>query len=369
MLHLPDFSALSEEQDDVLDLPLDSSVIVTGPPGTGKTIIAIWRANMLHRSERPTLLLMYGKLLSSYTQAAVKTSGTDGVVSTYHRWFPQFFKEAYGVSPPKVDRYNFDWGECKKVIMTSPVPPAERRHIIVDEGQDLPQDFFLVLRLVSRSMTILADENQRITSDQSTIAEIKAATGIREVRCLTTNYRNTRAIAEFAAEFYTGLASGRPRLPPPSRNGERPSLHAHSNLYDTVSQIVSYERTFPDKSIGVMVPYSAQVKSFYNRLSGKTRVPVQGYLSSQPGLGMPQLDFSKPGVKLVTWASAKGLEFDTVFLPELQTFKGDPRSDDFRMKMYVLASRAKSQLFLQYSGEGVPAIVNELPSSLFEDRR
>src|SRR6476620_344263 len=109
MLHLPDFSALSEEQDDVLDLPLDSSVIVTGPPGTGKTIIAIWRANMLHRSERPTLLLMYGKLLSSYTQAAVKTSGTDGLVSTYHRWFPQFFKEAYGVSPPKVDRYNFDW--------------------------------------------------------------------------------------------------------------------------------------------------------------------------------------------------------------------------------------------------------------------
>lgn len=369
MLHLPDFAALSPEQDDVLDLPLDSSVIVTGPPGTGKTIIAIWRANMLHRSERPTLLLMYGKLLSGYTHAAVEKSGTDGVVSTYHSWFPRFFKEAYGMSPPKVDRYNFDWDECKKVIMQSPVPAAERRHIIVDEGQDLPQDFFLVLRLISRSMTILADENQRITSDQSTIEEIKAVTGIHEVRTLTTNYRNTRPIAEFAAEFYTGLPTGRPQLPPPSRRGERPALYGHRNLYDAVAQIVAYERANPDRSIGVMVPYTVQVKSLYNRLSGKTRAPVQGYLSNQRGHGMPQLDFSKPGVKLVTWASAKGLEFDTVFLPELQSFKGDPRSDDFRMKMYVLASRAKSQLFLQYSGEGVPAIIRELPSGLFEDRR
>src|SRR4051812_29930502 len=113
MLQLPDFNALSEEQDDVLDLPLDKSVIVTGPPGTGKTIIAIWRAHMLHRAKRPTLLLMFGKLLSTYTRAAVEKSGVDGVVSTYHSWFPRFYGEAYGESPPMLDRYNFDWAACK----------------------------------------------------------------------------------------------------------------------------------------------------------------------------------------------------------------------------------------------------------------
>ena len=100
MLQLPDFNALSEEQDDILDLPLDVSTLITGPPGTGKTIMAIYRAQMLDKARRPTLLLMYGKLLSTYTKAAVKESGIDGVVSTYHSWFPRFYQETYGSRPP-----------------------------------------------------------------------------------------------------------------------------------------------------------------------------------------------------------------------------------------------------------------------------
>jgi DNA helicase IV len=368
MLQLPDFNALSIEQDEVLDLPLDTSVIVTGPPGTGKTIIAIWRAHMMHKAGRATLLLMYGRLLSTYTGAAVAAAGLDGVVSTYHSWFPKFFQESYGKPPPKLDQYTFDWTACREVFMASPVPKPQRRHIIVDEGQDMPKDFYLALALVSSSMTILADENQRITPDQSTLDEIRAATGVREMRTLTTNYRNTRPIAEFAARFYTGLPSGIPDLPPASKGGERPSLTAHRNMHDAVQQILTYERTFANQSIGVLLPYAWQVKSFHNRLSGKTKNPVHGYLSGRNGKAL-SLDFAKPGIKLVTWASAKGLEFDAVFLPELQSFKGDPSDAGFRMQMYVLSSRAKQRLFLQYSGEGVPALVDSLPLDLVEDRR
>ncbi len=119
----------------------------------------------------------------------------------------------------------------------------------------------------------------------------------------------------------------------------------------------------------MLLPYTKQVKSLYNRLDGKTKKPVQGYLGGDDGGAFPTLDFGKPGVKLVTWASAKGLEFDTVFLLELQSVKGDPTGDDLRMKMYVLASRAKKQLFLQYSGEGVPPFVDSLPLALVDDRR
>lgn len=369
MLQLPDFNSLSEEQDDILDLPLDASTLITGPPGTGKTIMAIYRAQMLDKARRPTLLLMYGKLLSTYTKAAVKKSGIDGIVSTYHSWFPRFYQDTYGGKAPMADRWTFDWAEIKRKIMQSPVPEQQQRHIIVDEGQDMPQDFYLVLRLISRCMTVLADENQRITSDQSTLAEIQAATGIREVHTLTRNYRNTRPIAEFAAQFYTGLPSGIPDLPGKMVTGERPALYHHKNLHSSVQQILNYEATFKDRSIGVLLPYTTQVKSLYNRLDGKTKKPVQGYLGGDAGDAFKSLDFAKPGIKLVTWASAKGLEFDVVFLPELQSVKGDPAGDDLRMKMYVLASRAKKQLFLQYSGEGVPPFVDSLPLSLMDDRR
>jgi DNA helicase IV len=369
MLDLPDFNDLSPEQDDILDLPLDSSVIVTGPPGTGKTVIAIWRANMLHRAGRPTLLLMYGKLLSTYTATAVKKLGLDSSVSTYHSWFPQFYKETYGEFPPKLAQWKYDWTACKEKMLNSPVPEKLRRHIIVDEGQDMPKDFYLVLRLVSSSMTILADENQRITEDQSTIAEIQAASGVKEVRTLTKNFRNTRQIAEFAASFYVGLPSGIPELPPQSRAGERPILLHHKDLGESVRHLINYEKTYGDHSIGVLVPQVWQLKSLYRRLGRKTRRPVQAYIAQKNNGGLPVLDFAQPGIKLVTWASAKGLQFDTVFLPELQAVKGDPKSDEIRMKMYVLSSRARQRLFLMYTGDGTPNFVDALPFDLLEDRR
>lgn len=369
MLSLPDFNSLSAEQDDVLDLPLDTSVIVTGPPGTGKTIIAIWRAYMLHRVERPTLLLMFGKLLSEYTRSAVKQTGTDGLVSTYHSWFPRFFREAYRQDPPKIDQWRYDWQRCKEILLANPPPPSLKRHVIVDEGQDMPKDFYLVLRLISTSMTVLADENQRITSDQSTIREIQVATGIKEIRTLATNFRNTRQIAEVSAHFFTGLRTGRPDLPPTERAGERPSLSSFRNLNDCIQRIVTYERNFGDRTIGVLVPYAAQVKSFYNRLSGKTAHPIQVYMSGYAGKNLPKVDFSTPGIKIVSWASAKGLEFDTVFLPELQAVREDPAQDAFRMRMYVLTSRAKRDLFFHYSGEGEPELLKSLPMHLVEDRR
>jgi superfamily I DNA/RNA helicase len=370
MLELPDFDALSEEHDDILTLPLDASCLITGPPGTGKTVMAIYRASMLQQSGRDALLLMYGRLLSSYARAAIAKLEIDGVVSTYHSWFPRFWRQHYGGQPPKASRWTFDWAACKERILSEP-PPDEQRHILVDEGQDMPQDFYLLLRLISQSLTVFADENQRITEQQSTLAEIRAATGIRKVLTLTKNYRNTRPIAEFAATFYTGLPSGIPELPPESARGERPFLMAHEKLHDAIDFIRTYENNHRDQTIGIFLQRRPKVVQFYNRLNTKTRNPVQVYLSreSRTDPVLPQIDFATPGIKLLTHASAKGLEFDTVFLPELQAVTGDPHSDDLRMRFYVMSSRAKQTLGLMYTGEGVPRLVHALPLALMEDRR
>ena len=52
-------------------------------------------------------------------------------------------------------------------------------------------------------------------------------------------------------------------------------------------------------------------------------------------------------VTVLCFASAKGLEFDAVFLPELQTIdvKGRER-DTIRMNLYVMCSRARTHLWL-----------------------
>ena len=167
---------------------------------------------------------------------------------------------------------------------------------------------------------------------------------------LTRNYRNTRPIAEFAASFYTGLPSGIPELPPSSARGERPFLMAHEKLHQTIEFIRNYENNHRDQSIGILLDGQGKVSS---STIGSTE-------DAKPGTGLPQprcvvthrgmhIDFADPGIKLLTYWSAKGLEFDTVFLPELQEVTGDPQADDVRMRFYVMSSRAKKVLGLMYT--------------------
>jgi DNA helicase IV len=370
MFTLPDFDELTPDQDDVLAAHLDSSAVVTGPPGTGKTLMAVQRAHLLHRARRPTLLLMFNRLLSSYTGAAVMSLGLDSVTSTYHQWFGRFWRRHYGGRPPGDGAYNHDWAECKRIIMQRQVPPQEKRHVIVDEGQDLPRDFYLVLRLVARSLTVFADENQRITEHQSTIEEIQAATGISTVRRLTRNRRNPRPIAQFANHFYTGLPSGTAELPPPHPTDEPPVLDAHPRVHEAVEYLADYEQSRPDLTMGVLLPRATDVRTFHNRLGRRSRNQAQLYVSKEHRRpDDPQIDMSTPGLKILTWASCKGLEFDAVFLPELQHVPGEPTGDDVRMKLYVVCTRARRSLTLLYTGDGEPAIIGTMPFHLMTDKR
>ncbi len=121
MLRLPTYEDLSKEQQHIFDLTLDESHLVTGPPGSGKTVMAIYRAEMLHRTRKePTLLLMYGRLLSRYSAAAVKSLRIESIVRNYHSWFRDWFKDTYDRLPPRDGRYGFYWQECFRLIMQSP---------------------------------------------------------------------------------------------------------------------------------------------------------------------------------------------------------------------------------------------------------
>lgn len=151
----------------------------------------------------------------------------------------------------------------------------------------------------------------------------------------------------------------------PEREGERPALIQFENLHATVDYIARFERNNSDLDIGVLTPTKSLQKKFINRLEGKTTNPVQSYRAGEK----QKVDFAQPGIRVINYQSAKGLEFDAVFLPELQELTDDLAAPGVKMRYYVLLSRARTQLFLSYSGAEEPAIIELFPVQMVERRK
>jgi len=364
-MRLPSYQDLSKEQDRINNLSLEASHLIVGPPGTGKTVMALYRAKMLQKKSAAAILLMYSRLLSQYTSAAVLELGIDGVVKTFHSWFWQFYRRLYRREPPQIEDFKYDWTEVLSKVNLSPPEENGLPHLIIDEGQDLPKQFFPVARHLARYLTIFADENQRLWEDNSTIDEIKTYSGINQIHSLTRNYRNTYEIAQLAAHCYTGLKSGIPKLP--ERHGDTPVMVHHQNLNDAVQFIARFENSNSDLDIGVFTATKKLQRKFVNRLDGKTKNPVEFFEGGHGAQGNV-LSFGRPGIKVINFQSAKGLEFDAVFIPELQQVDVSPNDPVLRMKFYVLISRARDRLFLSYSGADEPRILPILPRNLLEWR-
>lgn len=362
-MRLPAYQDLSKEQDRINNLPLEGSHLIVGPPGTGKTVMALYRAKLLRKQSASATLLMYSRLLSQYTSGAIEELGIQGAVETFHSWFCSLYWKIYRTAAPQIEDFKYDWTEI--LTKVNRIPPAQNRvsHLIIDEGQDLPKEFFPVASHLARHLTVFADENQRLMEDNSTIEEIKTYSGIKQIHTLTRNYRNTYEIAELAAHFYTGLPTGIPDLP--ERRGARPVMLQSKDLNATVEFIALFERNNPDLEIGVFTPTTKLQRKFVNRLRGKTKNPVEHF---EGGLGSqsPVLSFGREGIKVINFPSAKGLEFDAVFIPELQEIATDPNDPVLRMKFYVLVSRARERLFLGFSGQDQPRILEMFPKELLE---
>lgn len=365
-MRLPSYQDLSKEQDLIKDLPPDGRYLVVGPPGTGKTVMGLYRAAMLKKRRRKAHLIMYSRLLTQYTQSAADELLLAGTVETFHSWFPAFYWRNYYMRPPTTEPYRYDFDAALILINSRPRPVEVDTDLIVDEGQDLPKQFYLLTTVIAENVVVFADENQRITDWCSTIAEIKAFGMFKDIHKLTRNYRNTREIADLAAAFYTGLPSGIPL--PPLRHGDAPVMRAHSNLMEFAERLRIYEQNNQDKAIGVFVPTSnVQRRLMTLLLDAGTVHPPQTYIGGQ-GRKAVKVRFDVPGIIVTHYKSAKGLEFDTVFLPELQEIMDDLSLPEIRMKFYVLVSRARDELYLSYSGKGEPSIIKLIPENLVERR-
>ena len=369
-MRFPSSADLSNEQLAVLGLPFDRSWLVTGPPGTGKTVVAIHRAQTLANANKDFKILTFYRALRMYmSNALVEVGAAEDGIEGFFSWFRAYFAELTGAAPPMLGEWSFDWTAVHEALNdVAPISPIAGT-LLIDEGQDLPSGFYVFARLLCDHLMVFADENQRIFDDQVTLSELKLLARIPDdgVFELNVNYRNTREIALLAREFYAGAPTGIPDLP--SRTGKVPVMRRFDTWSDSLERIRKWADGHDSEQIGVFLPKGWVVKRWSADLKEKLdSIPVQAYYNPRRGRP-PRVDFDKPGIVVTTLQSAKGLEFDTVFVPELNQWWHDPSDPVTQALLYVLTSRARSRLEFHYSGKGEPKVLQLFPGGGVIERR
>lgn len=345
---------LTSAQRDCLDaLPLTGNHVVSGPPGSGKSLLAGHRAVHLVLTGRPTLLLSRSNLLRQLlgdTLRGITVPGAPVEAATVHSWILRRF----GRDAPRTEDGWFDWTTLTHwTAATLGEDGAATPHLVVDEGQDLPPGFYRLARLTAASVTVFADECQRLTETNSTLTEIAAGLGRSAGRVdVAGNHRNTREIASLAEHFRTGG----PVSDMPVRSGPLPAIRRYGGVKAVAADIAFMVAAQPRHRIGVIVNSlrTATELMRYLERSRLTHEP-QLYSSAASAGRYRDLDLTRPGVVVVHRASAKGLDFDTVLVPDTESDSAtDPTAVSLRMAYYVMITRAREQVVLGWQGTRLP---------------
>lgn len=369
-MKFPPFSGLDADQKRILGAPPRESILVLGPPGTGKTVAAFFRAAHLqehhsktgNKATRPQVI-MYNKVLSKYASKRDGDVAKGVTSSTMHSWVWGWHKAFARSQPPSLpdDRFAHDW--MKILANAAPIAAGDPDkvnfgHLIVDEGQDFPTDMYRVLSTIAQmangpggkpAITVFADDNQRMNEKQnSTVEEIEKAMALPKERVylLKKNYRNSKQIAMFARHYFVGAVTGIPDLP--DRIGKYKPRITRAKDMDAIRDKVSiFAKNNPGMQIGVLCPGNSIRRTLFNKVENSVRgtgLVVQTYAS---GDKVDFMDFDRAGtITILNLHSAKGLEFDAVFIVDPFVDGAGALSVQSKMQLYVMASRARDYLEL-----------------------
>lgn len=339
-MQLPKLDDLLEDQMQIYEHPHDSNLLVAGPPGSGKTTLAVMRANFIRNTGSEVVVISRNKLLVGL---AAQLGGDGFVAKTMHQFVSKHYHTTFGENAPEPTQYNYDWAQIIEDYRRHGVTP-HMDHVLIDEGQNLPAGFFeWIVRFVAKVVTVFADENQTTSDSRSTLQDLVQAVR-RSPFLLSVNHRNTREIAA-VAEYFHRSQNIPPAMVRRPAGGEMPRLATIADMNILAAQ-VSVHYGNRGGSIGVIVRSMQQVTELTRQLAVALgpHTRVEGYVSSAP-LGYGRIRTMDAGVTVLTSESAIGLEFNTVFLQDLERSLPCTEVEDAR-RMYMLCARARDVLTL-----------------------
>ena len=358
-------------------LPKQGRHLIIGGPGTGKSVLALLRANRHHDAEESYVFLVYNHLLRRASMQLFRDREEVHYLRNqqWESWFGGQIYELSGEnlprlpSEPNTNYTDIDWDGVQRIVGEINVERlSEQRsiYLIIDEGQDMPPQFYrALLNMGYENVYVVADQSQQIKKQNSTRQQIQDSLAIQpsDVIELKKNHRNTHWIAKLARHFYTGdPASPPPELPapPPEQLVEEGSVempvlyeYAPGDFEKVINQILIRAHLNSERLIGVIVA-NDKVRTRYidafrtiGIWSVGERPRVTTYHMNMNRQEVESISFDEGGIMVINAMSCKGLEFDTVFLADINEHPyWDDIADQKKRLFYVMVARAMKRIVL-----------------------
>lgn len=351
-------SDLTTEQIRAIELPTDEHKVLMGGPGSGKTLVLLYRARHLARTGNVPperfRVFVFTNVLSTYIRSAMEVLGIpENCVSTFDDWCRRYYEAHISRRTPwdKVAKRP-DFPEIRRGVFNHCNRSSRANRlfdfVLVDEGQDLDRNCFDILTRIAGHVTVCMDHNQQIYEGGSDEGEILSALGLRrrQVAFLET-FRCCPYITQMASLFIPDEKQRTAYLHQTrtaQTDIETPVLYCAAGFHDEKQMLIKMVRLRVQKGdrVAVLLPLKRQVFGF-----------AQGM--REAGLDVEtqdNLDFSSDTPKVITYHSVKGLTFDAVLLPRLT-----PRSfsafgpERIERLLFVAITRATRWAYLSTDGE------------------
>ena len=331
--------SMDNDQLDLIEMNINKSMLVTGCAGSGKSVIAMHKAEQVAKTGASVILIAYTKSLSAFMREGINEKTLPYKLYHHYRW-----KE-------KLKMPNADY-------------------IIVDEIQDFTREEVLEFMGAARkAYFFFGDSAQSIYKQYGkntiSIEEISALTGLTPMQ-LYNNYRLPRTIAKIT-QGYVGV-NVNPYEDKVYQNKEKALPHfIHLDGFEEQisairTLIEKYTRNiFNNQTIGILLPSNDLVIKICQKLQ-ESDIPCEfKYTDNDSDRFVDTLDFGTFLPKLMTYHSAKGLQFDVVILP---MYVG-AFDDESNKALYVAMTRTMHHLYIMYSTPTIEAPLSNVPTKLY----
>jgi hypothetical protein len=330
---------LTAEQQKLLDfLGSHTKAAIRGVAGSGKTILALAKAQDTARRALRTLFLCYNRPLKDWLIQAIPRSVSDDlVIDTYHGLVADLCRKAGVAFRPGASVGNADfWRDIAPELLMQACqllgPEAKFDAVIVDEGQDFQDLWWTSLDSVFRDPAakgcyyVFFDPNQNLYIDTPSIpGELGTAFE------LPVNCRNTVRIAEHCAGLVNQLNKVRDGAP----MGDAPEFVRVANIRDAFQQAGKRVREWCMPNAGGLKRNQVAILA-----PGNTERDWPGDFQTVPLTKNFDTWRKDKGVLITSWARFKGLEADAIVIVEVPA----PDTEHERANRYVARSRAKHLL-------------------------